>query len=55
MMDKKSCEQANVEKGLRREMRKDFRNVQFMVKYFDTYSRWRDLSILSNKTKDPLR
>jgi hypothetical protein len=36
-------------------MRKDFRNVQFMVKCFDTYSRWRELSIFSSNTKDPLQ
>ncbi len=36
-------------------MREDFRNVEFQVKHCDTYSQWRELGILGNKTKDQLQ
>ncbi len=39
MMDKKkNCEQANIEGNLRREMRKDLKNVEFWVKHLNTYN-----------------
>jgi hypothetical protein len=38
MNKKKSCEQANIEGNLRREMKKDLRNVEFWVKHFNIYN-----------------
>jgi hypothetical protein len=55
MDKKKSQKQTNIERNLKREMREDLGNVDLWVKHFDTYNRWRKLSILGNKTKNQLR
>jgi hypothetical protein len=49
MNEKKNRKQVNIERNLRREMREDFRNVEF-----NTYSRCRELGILGSKKKDQL-
>jgi hypothetical protein len=36
-------------------VREDVRNVEFLVKHFNTYSQCRKLGILGGKTKDQLR
>jgi hypothetical protein len=41
--------------NLRREMKEDFRNVEFCVKHSNIYSQWRELGILGSKTKEQLR
>jgi len=33
-------------------MKEDLKNVEFLVKHFDTYNQCRELSILSSKTRD---
>jgi hypothetical protein len=52
---KKSREQANVKRNLRREVKEDLRNVELWVKHFDTYNQWKELGILGSKTKDELQ
>ncbi len=51
---KKSHEQVNIEQNLRREVKKDLRNVELWVKHSNTYIQWRELGILGSKTKDEL-
>jgi hypothetical protein len=48
-------EHANIKRNLRRKMKEDLRNVEFWVKHFDTYNRWKELGILGSKTKDQLQ
>jgi hypothetical protein len=43
-----------MEWNLKIEMREDLRNVESWVKHFDIYSQWKELGILSSKTKDQL-
>jgi hypothetical protein len=52
---KKSQEQTNVKRNLRRKVKEDLRNVELWVKHYDIYNRWRELGILGSKTKDELR
>ncbi len=52
MGKKKSREQANIKRNLRRKVREDLRNVKLWVKHSNTYSQWKELGILGNKTKD---
>jgi hypothetical protein len=49
---KKNREQANIGRNLKKKVKEYLKNVELRVKHFDTYSRWKKLSILVSKTKD---